>query len=72
MYQDVTSIDGGSCLELRASCIFVFAGGAFAFVFGLVAAFGCGFLVGCHGEVYLLSAVGSPLSMRYGVALVRG
>lgn len=50
MYQDVTSIDGRSGLELRASRIIVFAGGSFALVFGLVAAFGCGFLAWCHVE----------------------
>ena len=49
LYQDVPSIDGCSCLEFRASCVFFFAGGGFALVFGLVAAFRCGFLARCHG-----------------------
>lgn len=50
MYQDVTSIDSCCGLQLRGSRIVVFAGGAFAFVFGLVATFSCGFLARCHGK----------------------
>ena len=53
MYQDVTSVDCRCGFQLRGSArLVVFAGGgAFAFVFGLVATFGCWFLARCHGEV---------------------
>lgn len=51
MYQDVPGIDSCCGFQLRGSCIVVFAGGSFAFVFGLVAAFGCGFLVRRHAEI---------------------
>lgn len=50
LYQDVTGIDCCGGLLFRGSRVVVFAGGAFALVFGLVAAFGCWFLVGCHVE----------------------
>ena len=51
LYQDVTSIDCCSGLLFRGSRVVVFAGGAFALVFGLAAASGCWFLVGCHVRI---------------------
>ena len=47
-YQYVSGVDGRSGLELRASCVFIFAGGAFALVSGFIAAFGGGLLAWCH------------------------
>ena len=45
MYEDVTSVDGCCGLQLGGSSTVVFA---FALVFGLVGAFGGGFLARCH------------------------
>ena len=72
MYQDVTSVDSGCGLQLRGSRIVVFSGGTFAFVLRLVVAFGCGFLAGCHVEIWLLKVPrkNSVFRRACGVALV--